>query len=443
MAILQQSQNKVRPGAYLNFVSQPAPTTTIGDRGIVIIPLQLNWGDSDKLIEVYSTDMLNGKSLAKVGVTAFDEEAKLLTLALSNAYKALVHRTNSGGIKASAILGTITATAKYSGTFGNKLQVAIVDVFEDETVFDVKVYIDAILRTTQRVSDSADLKENDFITFSGTGDLVAHAGQFLTGGTNGTVATGEGYTEFLERATLARWQTMAVMTKTESIKKIVHDFISNQRDPQNKFVQAVINDYDADHEGIINSTMGAVINGIRVEPHEFCAWVAGATAGASMTESLTARVIPGATEIIGELDNDGIIEALNNGEFILSRNQDGKIKAEQDINSFLTVVPLKNYSFRKNRVIRVIDQFGTEVVSKWEDQFMGKVGNSKTGRAIFKGEMVYLGNRFQNLGAIEDFAGASDIDVDKGIAIDDVVAGAGIKPIDSMEKLYLVVNLRS
>ena len=46
------SQNKVRPGAYINFKAVPKSSMTVGDRGIVAIGLSLNWGKENDLIEV-------------------------------------------------------------------------------------------------------------------------------------------------------------------------------------------------------------------------------------------------------------------------------------------------------------------------------------------------------------------------------------------------------
>ena len=54
------SYNKVRPGAYFNFKSVPRPLIQVGNRGIATIPIELNWGATGELIEVYSDELLNG-----------------------------------------------------------------------------------------------------------------------------------------------------------------------------------------------------------------------------------------------------------------------------------------------------------------------------------------------------------------------------------------------
>ena len=44
------SQNKVRPGAYINFETDNLITTEIGTRGIATMAMELDWGAEGKLI---------------------------------------------------------------------------------------------------------------------------------------------------------------------------------------------------------------------------------------------------------------------------------------------------------------------------------------------------------------------------------------------------------
>ena len=85
------SQNKTRPGAYINFKAVPKSSMTVGDRGIVAMGLPLSWGEEGKMIEVLSSDLLDGTSQKLIGFTVFDSESKLLAGALNYAYKALVY----------------------------------------------------------------------------------------------------------------------------------------------------------------------------------------------------------------------------------------------------------------------------------------------------------------------------------------------------------------
>ena len=41
------SQNKTLPGSYVNFVSIAKADASLSDRGVVAMPLTLNWGETD------------------------------------------------------------------------------------------------------------------------------------------------------------------------------------------------------------------------------------------------------------------------------------------------------------------------------------------------------------------------------------------------------------
>ena len=434
------SQNKVRPGAYINFKAVPKSKMTVGDRGIVAIGLPLSWGKSGSLIEVLSSDMLDGKSKAKVGFTAFDTESKLLAGALNYCYKALVYRMDEGGVKASATLGNLTATAKYAGTFGNKILISIVD--NDNTTFNVITYVDGAVVDNQLVSAISELVNSDYVDFSGEGALEANAGTSLVNGANGTVTEDTAYPAMFALLKMARWQVLACLSSTTTIKASVQTFIRMMRDDEGRYVQAVVADYDgADYEGIINSINGAVIDEVTFSKEDFVAIVAGMSAGADINESNTAREIVGATAIVGELNDTEIKNALKNGKFVLSTSASGKIKVEQDINSLHTFTQDRNYNFTKNRVIRALDEIGTSTEITWEDSYMGKVDNNDIGRSIFKSDLIAYGNEMQRINAIQEFAGADDITVAQGNDLDSVIVTWSVKPVDSMEKLYMTVNV--
>ena len=439
------SQNKVRPGAYINFKAVPKPSMTVGDRGIVAIPLSLNWGATDKLIEVLSSDLLDGTSKKLVGFTAFDDESKLLAGALSYCYKALVYRADSGGVKATATIGNIIATAKYFGTLGNSIIIAI---SQDTTtnLWTVITYLDGSQVDKQVILTVNELESNDYVDFSiaEEGTLEETAGTSLTGGTNGVAVEATYYPSFLNLLAKAKWQTMACLSSESSIKFSIQTFIEQCRDSEGRYVQGVVADYDgADYEGIINSISGAVIDEVTWTKEEFTAIVAGMTAGANFNESNTAKKITGATSIVGELTDSQIKTALSNGKFLLSTSASGDIKVEQDINSLHTYSSDRNYNFSKNRVIRTLDEIGTTTKTTWENSYMGKVDNNATGRGLFKADLIQYGNELQRLAGIQEFAGADDITIAQGNDLDSVLVDWYVKPVDSMEKLYMTVNVNS
>lgn len=437
------SYNKQRPGAYFNFKSVPRPLMQVGDRGIASIPVQLNWGATGELIELFSDELLNGDSLAKVGFTAFDSESKLVNLMLQYCYKVLLYRTNTAGAKATKTVGELTATAKYSGTFGNNI---IISIVENGELFDVNTFVNEALKDTQTVATVQELENNDFVDFSGTGALSANAGIALTGGTNGeTPAKATYYPDYLALLETANFQTFGcpdLEDTDNTLKANVLTFVKNQRNNEERFIQGVVANYPAaDYEGIISVKNGFVVNGENVTKEEAAAVVAAMTAGANVNESNTNKTITGATDLIGKYTNSQIIDALKGGEFLFTPNSRGEIKVEQDINSLHTFTTEKNYAFSKNRVERVLDEIGTTVKDIWEQSFMGKLNNDADGRDIFKSNLISYFEELQRIGAIQEFGGADDIEIMQGADLDVVIVNTWIKPTDSMEKLYFTVNV--
>lgn len=436
------SQNKIRPGAYLNFKSVETPTSAVGSRGIVTFATNLDWGAEGQLIDVYSSELISGESLPKVGLTAMDSGAKLLNLALSNAYLVKIYRVNKGGAKATATIEDLTVTAKYAGTFGNKIAILIKSV--GDTTFEVSTYADGYLVDTQKGDKVGDLKNNDYVVFSGTATaaLKAATSTLLENGTNGTVSNvSTNYTEYFKLLKTAQWQTLAIVQDATTVASTAITFIKQMREDEGKYVQLVLANSDsADYEGIINNVSSVKMGDETITADEFNAYVAGITAGASVIESNTGKVVEGATSIVNPLTNDEIIAGLQVGKFILSTNQDGRVKVEKDINSLHTFTTEKTYTFSKNRVIRTLDEIGTSICSIWETTYLGKVSNNEAGRTLFKSSIINYLTELQNIGAIQEFD-KSLIEVIAGNDIDSVVATIAIKPVDSMEILYMTVNI--
>jgi len=434
------SQNKVRPGAYINFESESTGVTTTGERGIATLAMNLSWGDASKLIEVTMEELLNGKSLAKIGLISTDAAALLPRLALQNASVLKIYRLNGAGTKATLRVDDFTATAKYGGTFGNKIAILVTQT-ATTGVYDVQTYANGYLVDSQKVSTLDELVANDFVVFDGTGEISAFSSTLLSGGIDGTVEEAAGYASYFNILKLNKWNTLAVPTRTAATIASTIEFIRTMRDNEGKYVQAVVSNADAaDYEGIINNINGIVLDdGTRVEPETFTAWVAGATAGALITESITGKIVDNTTEIINLKSNDEIVAGLGVGEFLLSYNQDGSVKVEKDINSLHTFTD-KTYIFSKNRVIRELDEIGSSIENIWETTYLGKVSNDANGIALFKSSIIDYLTSLQNRGAITEFDAYSVI-VERGNDIDTILASIAVKPLDSMEILYMTVSI--
>ena len=435
------SMNKIRPGAYINFETSSAAKINIGSRGIAAMVYPLNWGKQLDLNEVTGEDMLTGESLAKIGLVAESADALLFNLALQNCKVLKIFNTNTGGTKASATLGTngLSVTAKYEGTFGNTIAMVIKEV---DSKYVVETYANGYLVDSQKVATSAGLVANDFVVFNG-GTLTETSSTLLQGGANGSAAASNTYLPVLfEKLRLTKWNTLAYNSTTAADITAVINYIRTLREDEGKYVQAVVaNAADADYEGIINNVNGVVTNdGVTVTAADFTAWVAGATAGADINISNTGKVVEGVESIVGLLSNDDIIAGLNQGKFILSLAQNGNIKVEKDINSLHSFTTSKNYVFSKNRVIRELDEIGSAIEDIWETTYLGKVSNNDNGRMLFKSSIINYLSDLANRGVLQDFD-SSNVEVIAGNDIDSVIANIAVKPVDSMEFLYMTINV--
>lgn len=417
-----KAMNKIRPGAYINFETVPQNLLGVGSRGIATMAVTANWG-AEGLHELTQADMLNGNYEKIFG----DTDRLLFELMLYGANKALVYKANEG-TKATGTIGGITVTAKYGGTFGNKISVG---VGEDLTV---TTYVEGNEVDSQTVTQISQLIENDYVTFSGSSAPTQTAITPLTGGDNGSAK----YTEYFKLLMTKKWNTLACTDDT--MKDNVVSLVKTMRETEGVKVQAVIGvDEDFDNEAIINVVQKVAIDETEITPAQLTAYVAGITAGADINESNTAAVTP-FTRIVDEKTNTEIEEGLLDGKFLFSYTADGSVKCEQDINSLVTVTAEKGKMFKKNRVIRVLDEIANQITSVFEASFMGKINNNDVGRTTFKNVLVGYFNQLQGMNAIQNFV-AEDVTVEAGLEIDEIIVTANIQPVDSVEKLYMTVKL--
>ena len=61
---------------------------------------------------------------------------------------------------------------------------------------------------------------------------------------------------------------------------------------------------------------------------------------------------------------------------------------------------------------------------------------------MFKSDLVAYGNELQRLSGIQEFNGSDDITIEQGNDLDSVIVEWYVKPVDSMEKLYMNVMVK-
>jgi len=430
-------QNKILPGAYINFVSLGS-VVKMGTRGVAALPLELNWGPENKVFSMYAEDF-NKTALTVFGYDPTAADILLVREALKRARTLLTYRVNSGGEKATATVGGMTVTAAYGGTRGNAISVAILTNADNATDVDVVTYLDGMVMDSQTVaktSGSAGLKANDFVTFGTAAPLETAVVTKLTGGTNGTV-NGTAHTNALNAFEVESFNVIGYPGDDDTTKALYATFVKRLRDDEGKKVVGVLYDYKGDNIGLINVRNGIVLNdGTTVPGEKAVAWVAGASAGAEINESLTNTAYDGAVDVDIKYTKSQFEAAIQAGEFVFYADY-GTARVLTDINSLTTFGGMTE-DWTSNRVIRVLDGWANDVARIFGDSYIGKVTNSDTGRQLFKADLVSLALQYQDIDAISDFV-SEDITIAQGTGKRDVAVDSALKPNDSMEKLYMTV----
>ncbi|KAE9633717.1 phage tail protein [Defluviitalea raffinosedens] len=425
-------QNKVLPGAYINFVSAARASATLSDRGYAAIPIELNWGRENEVITVENADVQKN-CFELFGYSYTDEEMKPLRELFKGAKTAYIYRINSGGEKATVTEGELTITAKYGGTRGNDIRVVINVNVDDESKYDVITYVGNKKVDEQTVSTAEELVDNDFVTFKGTGNLSPTAGVNLTGGTNGTI-DGDSYSTFLEKIESYSFNTLGYPGKDNLIKDLFVQFTKRMRDEHGvKFQTVLYKKSDADYEGIISVENKALDD----NEASLVYWLTGQEAGCAVNRSLTNKTYDGEYAIDTDYKQSALEAGLKTGKLMFHKVGD-RVNVLDDINTFVSYTVDKNEDFNNNQVIRVLDQIGNDTAVLFNTKYLGKVQNNEAGRIAFWNDLVSYHNQLQTIQAIENFS-ADDITVEKGADKKSVVVTDYVMPVSVMAKLYMTV----
>ena len=260
----------------------------------------------------------------------------------------------------------------------------------------------------------------------------------------GTAHTAETVTTALAALKTVEFHTLCYPydgTEYASIKSDIATWTKAQRNTEGVKLQAVLANYEADNESIINVANGVVLSDETViNAAQATAWVAGVSAGANIYESNTGMLYEGAADVSPRMTKTEMEAAITAGKFIFKVDSAQNVSAVYDINSLTSVSPDKGEMFRKNRVIRTIDGINNDIVEIFEAGYVGKVNNNADGRSLLRSALVEYFNELLRLSAIQNFT-PEDIAVTAGADTDAVVIDCYIQPVDSVEKIYITVNL--
>ncbi|HBF5861356.1 TPA: phage tail sheath family protein [Clostridioides difficile] len=426
------TQNKVLPGAYINFISAKRATSSLSDRGIVAMPLELDWGIDEEVFQVTSDDF-EKYSTKYFGYDYTHDKLKGLRDLFKNIRLGYFYKLNKG-VKASCTI----AIAKYSGIRGNDLKVIVTTNIDDNTKFDVVTLLDNKKVDTQIAKVITDLQDNDYITWKKDATLEASAGLVFTGGTNGEAVTGAEYQAFLDKIESYSFNALGCLATTTEIKSLFVEFTKRMRDKVGaKFQTVLYKKSDADYEGVVSVENKIKDTGLLESSLVY--WTTGAIAGCDINKSNTNKKYDGEFDVDVNYTQIQLEEALKTGKFIFHKVGD-EVHVLEDINTFVSFTDDKNDDFSSNQSVRVLDQIANDIATLFNEKYLGKVPNDKAGRISFWNDVVKHHKELENIRAIEDFK-TDDVSVELGNDKKTVIVSDAVKVINAMSKLYMTVSV--
>lgn len=429
------TQNKILPGAYINFISVASASATLSDRGIATIPMEMNWGAEQKMFTVELADFLKN-SLKIFGYPYTADELKPMREIFKNAKTVHFFRLNGSGVKAS----NTYATAKYPGTVGNDLKIKIEaneGSTEESPLYDVSTFLGTVQVDLQEaVANAAALKSNDYVDFKSGATLALTANAPLTNGTNGAVADAA-YQTYLDQAEAYTYNAMGCPSTSDTIKALFAAFCERMRDDVGKKFQVVVFHKLADYEGVVS-----VKNGLETDKTSaaLVPWVTGLVAGTAVNKSATNQAYDGEYAIDTDFTQTQLEAGIREGSFMFHL-VDETIRVLTDINTFVSITDEKSGDFSSNQTIRVLDQIANDIAVLFGTKYIGKVPNDNSGRISLWNDIVKHHQTLQEIRAIENF-NPDDVTVEKGDTKKAVVVSDYVTPVNAMEQLYMTVYVQ-
>lgn len=203
--------------------------------------------------------------------------------------------------------------------------------------------------------------------------------------------TSEGF-KYLETV---RWDYLAVPFADSEDSMEIGTWVKTLNENYEKRCKAVLFNTNMDYEKIINFTTEEVSNGLKTfKGNEYTARIAGFIAGTPPQIATTYGNLP-ELKSCSYFNREELGTKIGKGEFVLMDDGE-KIKVARGVNSLITTSQLKGESFRKIKIVEIMDFMADDIQHTAEDAYLGKYANSYDNKVLLmsaiKGYMEILEN---------------------------------------------------
>lgn len=433
-------QDKVLPGIYINVVSEAARAETASERGVVCVPLVLNWGAKNEIIRVSAEDFEKSSKTIFGYAADAPQMLALRELFTGGARELIAYRVvGSGSASASCTFGT----AKYHGTRGNDIKIAVAKDADDTSRYVVTTYLGTEAVDVQIVSAANALVDNAFVAFNKSASLTETAGTAMTGGEDGASLTVSDYQAFLDAAETYGCNVLCCPTANSDVSALFSAYTKRMREERGVRMQCVVYKKPTDYEGVINvdnTVSGFSDENLGVGAYGLVYFVSGISASCALGKSNANRTYTGELTVNTNYTQAALEACLQSGKFVM-HNVGGTVRVLDDINGLITFTDEKGESFGYNQTVRAVDALADAVSTKFASEYMGAIPNDDAGRISLWNDICKIIREFESAGVFTGFS-TDQVKVSAGEKPQAVVCEiAGLTEAYTMTQLYVRITI--
>ena len=445
------SQNKVRPGVYINYVFSETELINYASNGVMAMPYTFPLNQSGLVVEVTSKS-IKSKELEKYGIISGSDSYKYLTTLLKYCSKIILYSVGEGGSKARlTVSGEFTATAKYNGEEGNKFAVQVLALKDEKQTFNTYYNNELVAIQTYDFKTNEMIGINDYVDIAVSGSTVTEAvATVLVGGTNDNVAdTNTVLKNMFENLRCSEIEVLAVPYTEDAYDfSNVEDFINDYNANHVQKVVVVYPKTDSESASKNSEFVIAIApqtanlsNGLVMDSTMLAGYIAAKEAGADYKVDLTFDMCDDITSI-SEFTNDEIEEFIKRGVMNLSYRSDRNVVIEDDINTLVLLGENQSSSLKANDTLRLLNDISYRIVSYGENVIIGKKKVTETTLNLVKAFIIGIMNEYMSEQVIVNFDANKDVQVVFGEQPDGILCTVAIQKTQSAKKLYFSIGVR-
>lgn len=227
----------------------------------------------------------------------------------------------------------------------------------------------------------------------------------------GELEEGSKISERLKAIENTKFTYLVVPQITEEEIETVSSWVKSMRTTKDICAKAVLPNADADNEGVINFTNKVLKTKTKsYTTAEYCSRIAGLIAGTPQTISCTYAPLPELVEV-DNLTKEELDAKIDAGEFVLF-NDGEKIKVARGVNSFVTTIQDKGKSFKKVKLVELMDMIHDDIKKTAQDSYLGKYANSYNNRCLLLAAINGYFKELEQSGLLEEGQNNAYIDLE-------------------------------